>query len=130
MTRITREQSDRSPCVDFDFESRKFKMEGESFPEDAAAFFGPLLNELRAFLGDLESGQSLQFDFRLSYFNSSSAKALMNMFQLLEKSADRGVAVEIRWHYQAEDETMEEFGEDFAEDIEFCTFTLCPDTQG
>ena len=35
--------TDRSPNVIFDFETDKLSITGESYPEDAAAFFGPLL---------------------------------------------------------------------------------------
>ena len=40
------QQTERSPLLEFDFASRRLRIEGESYPEDAAAFFGPVLKSL------------------------------------------------------------------------------------
>ncbi|HLO77965.1 MAG TPA: DUF1987 domain-containing protein [Magnetospirillum sp.] len=115
--------TERSPEVDFDFATGRLSLKGESYPEDASAVFGPIFAALERFLGDA-AGKDVQFDFDLIYFNSSSAKALMNMFQLLDAAAGRGIKVVVNWHYAADDETMQEFGEDFSEDLEHVTFNL------
>lgn len=125
MDRITIQPTERSPLVDFDFPSRKLLMTGESYPEDAASFFGPLLEALREFLQGLDDGE-VMFDLKMAYFNSSSAKALMNMFQMLESAAGDGNRVVVNWHYLEDDDTMEEFGEDFSEDFEAVVFNMCP----
>ena len=119
--------TERSPAVSFDFEAGHFSFSGESYPEDAASFFGPLLESLRRYL---EQGRDVLFEFRLVYFNSSSAKALMNIFLMLEAAAEQGTSVTVNWRYAADDEAMEEFGEDFASDLEHTRFVLCPDAEG
>ncbi|MCR6629745.1 MAG: DUF1987 domain-containing protein [Magnetospirillum sp.] len=78
---------------------------------------------LEKFLGQAQ-GRDIRVDFNLVYFNSSSAKALMNMFQLLDQAAERDVSIVVNWFYAPEDETMQEFGEDFSEDLEHVTFNL------
>lgn len=115
--------TERSPEVHFDFEAGRLSLKGESYPEDASAVFGPIFAALDHYLAEID-GKAVHFDFDLIYFNSSSAKALMNMFQQLDAAAQRGIAVEINWHYAADDETMQEFGEDFSEDLEHLTFNL------
>lgn len=125
MSRIVLDLTERSPEVDFNFEAGHFSMKGESYPENAADFFGPLLRELRNYIDTDESDQAITADFQMSYFNSSSAKALMNIFLLLERLAAKGRQVVINWHHHADDDTMAEFGEDFAEDIEHAAFNLC-----
>ena len=47
----------------------------------------------------------------------------MKLFELLDEAAE-GRIIEIEWHYHEEDDTMEEFGEEFAEDIENASFQL------
>ena len=42
--------TDRSPFVEFDYSTGRLQIRGESYPEDAAAFFGPLLQSLRGYL--------------------------------------------------------------------------------
>src|SRR5262249_12309034 len=117
--------TERLPEVEFDFDGRHLAMRGEAYPEDSAAFFGPLVQSLREFLNGLgPAGDPVAFDLRLTYFNSSSAKALMNMFVALEAAAGKGVPVVINWQHHAEDEAIREFGEDFASELENATFNL------
>lgn len=115
--------TERSPAVDFDFASGVLSLKGESYPEDASTVFGPIFAALEGFLNQVE-GRELRFDFELIYFNSSSAKALMNMFQLMDKAAARGATIVVNWFFAPDDETMKEFGEDFSEDLEHVTFNL------
>ena len=119
--------TDRSPAVRFDPAAGTLTLAGESYPEDAAAFFGPILHALRAFLQT--EGPSVTVDIALVYFNSSSAKALMNIFQMLEEAATAGRAVRVNWHFAPDDETMEEFGEDFASDLDAIDFVMCADEE-
>jgi len=125
MENISRPAGERSPLVEFDFSTQSLLMEGESYPEDAAAFFGPLLEALQAYLAQA-GGDSVVLNLKLAYFNSSSAKALMNMFQMLEEAAEKGLTVTVNWHYHPDDDTMEEFGEDFSEDFRAARFNMCP----
>ena len=125
MEKISIEATDRTPAVIFDFESGVFSFKGESYPEDASAFFGPLHKAMDDFLEGSFEGQ-IVFDVQFEYFNSSSAKVLMNLFQLLEDAAEsKGKNTVINWHYNEDDDTMQEFGEDFASDMEHTTFNLC-----
>ncbi|NNM74063.1 DUF1987 domain-containing protein [Enterovirga aerilata] len=123
MDRISIAGTERTPEVDFDFPQGRLKLGGESYPEDAAAFFGPLQQALAAFLENRERGP-LTFEIALTYFNSSSAKALMNMFMLLDDAAAGGAAVTVRWLHAADDDTIQEAGEDFAADFEHARFEL------
>lgn len=127
MDRLYLPRTERSPLVELDVESHRLRIEGESYPEDAAAFFGPILALLDTYLGQCRStppDSPVVLDVRLLYFNSSSAKALMNVFQRLEAAARAGVEIEVNWHYHPDDETMMEFGEDFSEDFEAVRFDL------
>ena len=122
-TVIRIEATDRSPFVLFDPSAGRLEMRGESYPEDAAGFFGPLLGQLEAFLG---AGGRLTAELWMDYFNSSSAKALMNMFQLFEDRSADSAAVTVNWYFHEDDDTMREFGEDFAGDFNHATFNMCP----
>ncbi|TGD95628.1 DUF1987 domain-containing protein [Methylobacterium nonmethylotrophicum] len=126
MDRIQIPATSRSPLVDFDFAAGHLLLRGESYPEDAAAFYGPLLRSLRAYLED--GATPLTFDVALSYFNSSSAKALMNLFMPLEDAAQEGRPVTIRWLYAEGDDTIAEAGEDFAADFSHARFEMVQET--
>lgn len=115
--------TERSPEVTFDVAAGTLQIRGESYPEDASSVFGPIFAALQEYLGQA-GGKELKVDFELIYFNSSSAKALMNMFQMLENAAE--VDIVVNWQFMADDETMKEFGEDFSEDLEHVAFNLVP----
>jgi hypothetical protein len=117
--------TDRTPEVRFAFGEGKLSLTGESYPEDAAAFYGPLFQALGVFVAQLKA-EKLSMDLQLDYFNSSSAKALMRIFQLLEDTAVKGNDVRVNWHFDPDDDTMQEFGEDFAQDFSKAKFMLCP----
>ncbi|MBL29232.1 MAG: Fe-S oxidoreductase [Rhodospirillaceae bacterium] len=115
--------TDRSPEVDFDFEKGVFTLRGESYPEDVPKFFGPLIDDLNAYLSS-DNLPSVEMNFELIYFNSSTAKVLMSLFDLFDQTAARGVPITVNWRYDSEDETMQELGEELAEDLEHASFNL------
>lgn len=114
---------ERSPEVDFRFLENRLSLKGEAYPEDAAAFFGPLLKQLSAHCEGIR-GQDLHAEIQLEYFNTSSAKALMNMIQILENTARGGSRVTLHWCFQKDDEVMREFGEDFSTELQHVQFQL------
>lgn len=115
--------SERTPNVDFDFETNRFALSGESYPEDVTAFFGPMIGKLEEHLDNL-TGATVQFDFEFIYFNSSTAKVLMGLFDTLDQTASNDNTVKIRWLYEEDDENMQELGEEFGEDLEYAEFEL------
>jgi hypothetical protein len=123
MEHIKIEATDRSPEIDFNFDANVFTIRGESYPEDVTAFYGEIIDNLESHLEGLEGG-TVEFNFELIYFNSSTAKVLMGLFDTLEETAEGAVDVVVNWYYDEEDDTMEELGEEFAEDLEHATFNM------
>ena len=113
----------RTPAIDFDFGKNHLKLSGESYPEDVTEFYNPVFSALDAYLTTLGSG-SCRFDFELIYLNSSSAKAVMMLMDKLDAAAAKGAAVDVHWFYDEEDDTMQELGEEFGEDLENAKFHL------
>ncbi len=123
MDNIHIEATDRSPEIDFNFQTNVFSMKGESFPENVPAFFGPHISALENHLENMDSG-SVEFNFELIYFNSTTAKIIMQFFEILETTAGNDIDVVINWYYDADDDNMEELGEDFCEDLEAAKYNL------
>jgi len=128
MDNIQIDATDRSPKVDFDFGKSVFLLEGESYPENVSEFFGPVIDKLSEHLKGLRDAGSgtVEFNFKLIYFNSSSAKVMMGLFDSLEEAAADGVDVTINWYFEEDDDNMEELGEEFGEDLESATFNMKP----
>lgn len=123
MDPIKIEGTERSPEIDFDFAGNRFVIRGESYPEDVTAFYGTVLQQLEEHLDGLSDGE-VAFDFELIYFNSSTAKVLMSLFETLDECAEKGVTVKVTWSYEEDDDNMQELGEEFAEDLEHASFEL------
>lgn len=123
MEKVSIDATERSPAVEFDFEGNTFLVKGESYPEDVTDFYGPLMDQLEPHLRE-QSGATISFVFDLIYFNSSSAKILMGLFDLLEEVASDGNDVTVTWNYEEGDDNMQELGEEFGEELEHASFIL------
>ncbi|GAB6040872.1 DUF1987 domain-containing protein [Endothiovibrio diazotrophicus] len=125
MEPITIAASERAPAVAFDFAANRFALRGESYPEDVNAFYGPLLERFNHHLGDCFDAE-IRFDFELIYFNSSSAKVFMGLFDALDRAAGAGNRVLITWAYEEDDDHLEELGGEFAEELRHARFEARP----
>jgi len=126
MDNIRIEATERTPEVDFSFEDNIFSLRGEAYPEDVNEFFGPLIDQLEEHFASLDSAE-VSFNFELIYFNSSTAKILMMLFELLDSTAgEKNNQVTVNWLYDADDDNMEELGEEYGEDLENAKFNLVP----
>jgi len=123
MTKVNIPATERSPEVDFDFSVNKFALRGESYPEDVNAFFGPLMDQLESHFENQDAADIL-FTFELIYFNSSTAKILMGLFDMFDQAAESGNKVIVEWCYEEDDDNMEELGEEYGEDLEHADFVL------
>ena len=110
-----------SPEVDFQFDARTLSLRGESYPENAAAFYGDIIARLKEFLG-AQSGITLEVNIALAYFNSSSTKMLFNLIEALSNAAEDGNAVRLIWFHDEEDDTILEFGQELSEDFPALAF--------
>jgi hypothetical protein len=114
-----------SPEVDFRFAEHTLSLKGESYPENAAAFYGPVIERLRRYLGDCQE-QTITVHVSLAYFNSSSTKMLFALFEALNDAALAGNDVLLNWYRDEEDDTILEFGEELRDDFSALQFTDRP----
>ncbi len=112
-----------TPTIYFDVQTHVLLMAGESYPENTSQFYAPVYRWLEECLDSLEE-QQLVFNIELIYFNSSSSKVLMDLFDLMEDASDEGKNIIVNWVYDEENDSALEYGEEFAEDMEELTFNL------
>lgn len=113
MSNLVLESTPKTPEVNFDIEKGTFEMKGMSCAEYALEFYLPIFEYLDKYAENPKS--KTQVDFQLKYFNTSSAKCLL---QLLEKFAlirKNGFEVEVNWHFIKNDEQMIQDGENYSE---------------
>jgi len=105
-----------SPEVSFDFERHVLSLKGESYPENAAVFYGEAIARLRQYLTASQSA-TVTVNVALTYFNSSSTKMLFTMFDALNEAAERGNHIRLHWFHDVDDDTILEFGQDLHADF-------------
>jgi len=93
-----------SPEVDFRFDQHSLLLRGESYPENAAAFYAPIIEQLRTYLAGCVD-TVITIDVVLTYFNSSSTKMLFSMFDALDDAAQSGCRVLMNWYRDERDST-------------------------
>ena len=103
--------TDRTPEIQLSAADGVFSMRGESFPEDVAAFYGQVIMAIDALASTIQG--PLKVDVAMVYINSSSIKAMFRIFEGLENVRKHGHPTTITWHFQDDDDIMQELGEDF-----------------
>lgn len=108
---------DFSPSVVFDPAKNVFEISGKAILENSTKFFNPVLQWLEDYKNTLclESSpfdpSSLRiFKFNLDCLNCTSVKAIRDILIQLDKMAEAGNNIQVKWHYNKLDEDMKELG--------------------
>lgn len=123
MEAFVRDKTKSTPWINFDPQQGYLQLQGESYPENSAKFYSPMLEWLETYLQQTDN-TPIHVDVELIYFNSSSSKILMNFFDMLEEAAQKGIPVTVYWKYHEDNDTALECGEEFQEDMEEVSFHL------
>ena len=110
------EGTDDSPNVILDQENSVFQLSGKSLPENVVGFYQSTLDWLDNYASS--PNPETNFIFKLDYFNTASAKLILDILLKLEEIHETGNKDIISWHYRQEDEDMQDAGEEYADMIE------------
>jgi hypothetical protein len=111
-----------TPEVSLMVTENRLAIVGESYPENAMAFYAPIRSSLESFLESPKIGEGLEAHFSLRYFNSSSTKLIRSLVAMLNKAGEGGHKVVARWFHDPEDDMMAEFGMDLREEFDQIQF--------
>jgi SiaC family regulatory phosphoprotein len=111
MRAFRRKATDQTPAIDFDYDAHELRISGESWLEDAAKFWIPVLNSVREY-AEKAASENITVDVQLSYLNTGSFKAMVQLCRSLEEAAKRGNTVVFNWRYRKDDEMARGYGED------------------
>ncbi len=117
MQALNIEQTKSTPAIRTDEQAGCLFMAGDSYPENSFEFFGDVIAWVRAYLD--ERTEPLTLELRLAYLNTSSVRAMLDIFDLLEEAHGRGREVAVHWYYDPRNERVAELADEFKED---CTF--------
>lgn len=111
MDNIYLEHTEDTPEVHLNFSDAACSISGRSLPENAVAFYLPIIEWLSSYQQSDHS--NLTVDFKLDYFNTASAKQITKLLLVLQKLSE-SKEVKVRWHYLAEDADIKSSGMRFS----------------
>lgn len=100
-----------TPFVSFELDRGVLALAGESHPENAAAFYAPLILWLDALIEGRP--RALVFDVRLTFFSPATRPQLLAMLRRLRLWSSRGADIAVHWHVDPEDDDMIDVAADF-----------------
>jgi hypothetical protein len=118
MRKLILEKTASSPKVTLDPERNIFEISGESRPPDVGSFYGEIFRWWDDYSQDLlqsqESKDPVVFNFDLEYFNSSSAKYILDFCKQMASVRSKGRNIEVNWQYEKDDIDMLEAGREMS----------------
>ncbi len=108
---VTLESTKKTPMVHLD-PAGKLRIGGRSIPEDASKFFDGILNWILDYVNSPQDTTTI--DIELEYFNSGSAKFVMQILRELSELIHHGKELKVNWYYEEGDDDILERGEYYA----------------
>ena len=118
MRKLIIDKTVNSPSVIFDPEINRFEISGESRPSDVASFYLEILKWFDDYASSpgmmQEQKDPAVFNFDFEYFNSSSAKYLLDFCKQIGDARSKGRNLEVRWYYDKDDLDMLQVGREMS----------------
>lgn len=117
MNNLRIESTQSTPSIFADAQAGTVTMRGDSYPENSFELFSPVMQWVEDYLRDAD--HALTLNLHLLYLNTSSVKAMMDIFDILEEAHREGRTVAVNWYYDEQNERVAELAEEFKEDCSF-----------
>lgn len=91
------------PIVDFNYLTGECVISGESYMEETYKFYLPVINWLKSYIAEKKP---VVFTVKLTYFNTSSSRMLLEMLLILKQYKSEGGEVKVVWFYKSNDPDM------------------------
>ena len=118
MKKLSVERTASSPKVLLDPENNTFEISGESRPSDVASFYNEILswfdNYSQYISKSPPNSDPPVFNFDFEYFNSSSAKYILDFCKMIAATRAKGKEINLKWHYERDDMDMLEAGREMS----------------
>ncbi|WP_371322895.1 biofilm regulation phosphoprotein SiaC [Dechloromonas sp. ZY10] len=117
MENLQIDRTNSSPSIDADWDKGIIRMQGDSYPENSFELFQPLIDWVAAYLR--QTDRPLKLELELLYLNTSSIRAMMDIFDIMEEAYRQGKSVAASWSYDAANERVGQLADEFKEDCSF-----------
>jgi len=99
------------PLINFNAQTGICELSGESYMEDTFKFYSPLLEWLNDYVSEIK--KPITFNFKLTYFNTNSSRAMLDIMDILLKYENAGGEITVNWYVDEKDPDMKDEVEDF-----------------
>jgi hypothetical protein len=111
------EGTPKSPRVEFNAKTGVLILSGRSIPENAREFYRPMIEWIENYRNNPQP--QTVFDVCLEYFNTSSSKAIFDLFKTAEELQLNGKSnVTVKWKYENDDWEMRDAGLEYSRIIQ------------
>ncbi len=107
------EATERTPKVEFNNATNELVLEGICIPELTHDFFKPIIAFVHE-AGDNNATKQFTLTVKLHFFNTGSARYILELMKNIQKLKEKGIDVKYKWYYSEDDEDIEEAGRSYA----------------
>lgn len=101
MEKLLIEETVNTPKIVFNPQENVFEISGSSYPENPIKCFSPILAWAEEYVK--QPNKLTELTFRFQYFNSSTAKYILNILWVFEKITETSTnKVVVNWYYDEE----------------------------
>ncbi len=91
------------PIVDFNYQTGILEISGESYMEETYNCYEAVISWIREYLAEKKS---VTFNIKLTYFNTSSSRFILEIIDILKSYKDKKGNVAVNWFYKKQDPDM------------------------
>lgn len=119
MKRIIVGATDYTPALDLNPSNLRLLFQGVSRPENVGLFYQQIIDWVDELQKEMDKigDKTITIIFKLDYCNSASQKYILIFLERLLVFKEKGIKIEIEWHYDDGDDKMLEDGEDIADAV-------------
>lgn len=111
MEKLIIKETLNSPKIIMDPSKKRYEISGKSFPENAKAFYQPLLDWIRDIPADF--ADDIRLSIILDYISSSSVISMKQVLTRIKAQLENGVKITVLWHYDPTDPDIKDIGEEY-----------------
>jgi hypothetical protein len=111
MEKLIIKESLNNPKVILDPSKKRYEISGKSFPENAKAFYQPVIDWVKTV--PVTPPEKIRLSFMLDYISSSSVISVKQVLSKIKARNSEGSDIEVHWHYDPSDPDIKELGEEY-----------------
>ncbi len=106
MEKLVIKETEKTPAIDFNFQSGKLLVSGRSYSSDAFDFYKPIIEWLNKYIQNPKETTILEVN--VDYFHSVSIKYLTTIVKKIAQLQEVGKSIKVIWLHQSDENDEDE----------------------